>query len=137
MRRTSSIHNMSAFNAHLLALLNRLDDIAIEHPEITDSEVREALAEVINYSFIWQQSTPPIPRFYRAYDRANDMLHDALERFIEAVLDDEEVRRTPPGIARLKLFQNEQIVTPSGNHFDLYFGLLERPLAPRLSQDLV
>lgn len=113
-------------DAALLELLTSLEKIGDTHEELYDTEVREAMSDVVFRAFI-----KPEPG-YRAPDdfgleghAANQEVRDALETYASRA----SARATQLGWndprARNRAFQNESIESAGGQYFDDFFGWAE------------
>jgi hypothetical protein len=121
--------------------LNQLEDIADEHDELTDTDVRERLYEVINWYFIWGHPIDKhFPRKYAMFSEVGDKLVEKVTRaFIEAA--NKEAADIPVGEARHALIENPDIETKLGETYDLYLGSsdevlpAERPASDKIYGD--
>ena len=50
------------FRKRYVAFLNELSKLAKTHDELTDTDVRERLHEVINYHFVWDKPMKGFPK---------------------------------------------------------------------------
>jgi len=118
--------------------LNELEEIASEHDELTDTDVRERLHEVINWYFIWGHSIDKhFPRRYAMFSEVGDRLVEKVTRvFIENA--NKEAADVPVGQARNDLIEKSEIETPSGEYFDTYLGSVDEVLpAERPASDKI
>lgn len=113
------------------SLYTELGEIAKAHEELTDTEVREALHETLNYAFVWGKPLPQLPVSYGMFSAEGDAeIAAAVARFLEAALPAAEVTELTVGERRLAALQDETITTPAGEQFDLFIGHTEHPLPP-------
>ncbi len=121
--------------------LNQLEDIADENDELTDTDVRERLHEVINWYFIWGHPIDKhFPKKYAMFSEVGDKLVEKVTRiFIETA--NKEAADVPVGQARNDLIEKSGIETASGEYFDTYLGSseevlpAERPASDKLYGD--
>ena len=105
--------------AALKHLLNRLDAIAEEHGEVTDTDVREQMYEAVYHGFIVQTPGYTLPAEFGLFEApGNTVVRAALSEFITAAC--------AAGIAtaadRFAAFQDESVLSDDGNPYDEYFG---------------
>ena len=68
-------------------LFDDLDAIADAHDDLTDTDVREAIDEVLAHAFVWGQPLPAWPRTFRMLSRAGDQrVSRAVQRFLAHAL---------------------------------------------------
>jgi hypothetical protein len=108
--------------------LNALEAIAEHHHELTDTDVRERLREVINYYFVWDHDVDAqFPQKYAMFSLVADQRVAAATRaFIEhakLITIDVEL-----GDERNYLLQNFDIETPCGVYFDEFIGSTDEAL---------
>lgn len=102
--------------------LNALEAIAEHHHELTDTDVRERLREVINYYFVWGHDLDAqFPQKYAMFSvEADQQVARATRTFIESaqqIAIDIEV-----GDERNYLLENFDIETECGVYFDEFIG---------------
>ncbi len=74
------LHQLSAgakrgspmFRKRYVAFLNELSKLAKTHDELTDTDVRERLHEVINYHFVWGKPMKGFPKRFAMMSTAAD-----------------------------------------------------------------
>ena len=82
-------------------LFDDLDAIADAHDDLTDTDVREAIDEVLAHAFVWGQPLPAWPRTFRMLSRAGDQrVSRAVQRFLAQVTASDELRAVPCGAPR-------------------------------------
>lgn len=122
---------MNELHAVVARLFSRLEAIADQHEELTDTEVREALHKTLNYYFVWAKPCDPLPRRYAMYTPAGD---DAVAEVVTEFLHNATVlarqHRIAVGTDRLELLQDASIRTPRGELYDLFIGHADAPLEP-------
>jgi hypothetical protein len=112
--------------------LTELEQIAEEHDELTDTDVRERLHEVINYYFIWGNPIEAdFPKRYALFSaRGDKKVHAVVKSFItEAVLLAQQ-EGLEVGEARNNVLENEEAVTENGTGYDEFLGSREETLPP-------
>lgn len=124
---------MNALHAVVARLYSRLEAIADQHEELTDTETREALHKTLNYYFIWAAPCDKFPLRYAMYTRAGD---DAVAEVVAEFLHNATVlarqHRIAVGSDRLELLQDASIRTPHGECYDLFIGHADAPLEPEM-----
>jgi len=122
---------MNELHVVVARLYSRLETIAEEHEELTDTAVREALHKTLNYYFVWGKPCDPLPRRYAMYTREGD---EAVAEVIAEFLQNANVlarqHRIAVGTDRLLLLQDASIRTPLGECYDLFIGHADAPLEP-------
>jgi len=113
-------------------LLNSLEAAAIRDEEVTDTDVREAMALVLNYYFVWGKNRRPYPCTYRMFSRRGDRrVAKAIRRFLKFAASSKELAEISIGQARLDFLQNTSHRTPKlGMTYDDLMGYMEAPLDP-------
>lgn len=108
--------------------LNALEEIAEEHEELTDTDVRERLHEVINWYFIWGNPIErDFPLRYSMFSSEGDeLVAKATKEFIESAR--QIVSEVEIGENRNELIEDFSIETNSGENYDLYLGSAETVL---------
>src|SRR3982751_1746451 len=104
--------------AALKHLLNRLDAIAEEHGEVTDTDVREQMYEAVYHGFIVQTPGYTLPGKFGLFEEdGNAAIRAALSEFMPAA--------SAAGIAspadRFAGFQDGSVLSDAGNPYDEYF----------------
>jgi hypothetical protein len=112
--------------------LTQLDSIAQDHDELSDTDVRERLHEVINWYFIWGNPIDgKFPKKYAMFTEVGDKeVAKATREFIEQACKD--VVDVPVGQARNDLIENSDIELESGATFDWYLGSIDEVLPAEL-----
>lgn len=118
---------MDTFSARYRELLDELEEIAAAHHELTDTEVRERIASVLDYYFIWDHPVQSgIPKRYAMSSPLGDRkVHAAVSSFLTAALSIAKVEILNPGSARHAALHNELLRTKRGHTFDWYIGSWE------------
>lgn len=113
------------FRSLLTRFLNSLEDYSGEYPEINDTDVREAIAEVLNRYFVWghapETAKPPV-NFGMFSVAGNLAVSGAVQDFLTAALALPVVQSTPPGERRHALLQDLDAKTRRGETYYLFFG---------------
>lgn len=120
------------FRTRYAEFLESLDAIAETHDELTDTEVRERLREVIDYHFVWDRPVgDDFPRCYAMFsDEGDAAVAAAVRAFVieaAALARDEGIE---PGTARHAAIEDPAILTAAGNLYDEYLGSEDEPRAP-------
>ena len=108
--------------------LNTLEAISGEHEELTDTDVRERLHEVINWYFVWGNPIDPdFPLLYGMFSPEGDeQVAKATKIFMEQ--STKAVADVSLGEERNTLIEDISIATVSGETYDLYLGSAETAL---------
>jgi hypothetical protein len=100
-------------------LLNRLDEIARDHEDVGDTDVREQMYEAIYHGFIIQTPGYELPATFGMFNPEGDSsVHDALSEFMASAC---AVGLSTPE-ERFKAFQDPSVSSNTGNPYDEYFG---------------
>jgi hypothetical protein len=114
-----------------LKLLNKLEEISEKHDELTDTETREALYDVMNHCFVWGRNLQAPPRTFRMFTPEGDTLVvGVVMQFLEHIKNSSELAAMPVGQARLDFLQQAGLTTKKGERYDLFFGHGDTPLPP-------
>ena len=121
---TRSTEVRTDFRKRYVAYLNRLQAIARKHDELTDTDVRERLHEVIDYFVIWGKPLTGFPKRYAMMsDSADRAVAEATRAF---VVDARKLARTRRasrlGAARHALIEDNSAKSRDGNTYDVYLG---------------
>jgi hypothetical protein len=112
----------------LRLLLEDLEVVEAEHPEVGDTDVRELMRDAIHDGFISPKAGFTLGEQFAMFTlEGNKKVRDALQRFLDraATIAAQEGLDTPT--ARLEAFQNSELQSSGGNYYDDYFGYCERP----------
>lgn len=111
---------MQTFQEILQHLLNRLDAIAAEHPEIEDTFVRESMAREILNGFCRKQTGYHLPEEFGMYSsRGNIHVMVILAYFLGFA---GEFTSLNTFHRRLDAFQDESVVSDKGHDYCWFFG---------------
>ena len=129
----------SAFGKAAQALLNELDSIAQQHPEVMDTECRERLFDVLFLSVIrpqvgsvlledglLQDGLPEdgLPDEYGLYDAAgNARVRAAFQKYVPSAVRAASLEGLTTPAQRLAAFQDSS--SDAGTSTDEYFGWLD------------
>jgi hypothetical protein len=103
----------------LRQLLDRLDAIRKDHPELADAEVREMLASAIYHGFVLRTPGYSLPESLGLNSpEGNAALRIALADFLDAAVP--AGARTPE--QRFAVFQDPTVESQEGHCYDWYFG---------------
>ena len=118
------------FKQRYVAFLSQLEEIADVHGELTDTDVRERLHEVLNYYFIWGKGdvTKLPKRFAMSSSTADRRVAKAVKSFIVDALSIAEVEGIMEGVARHALIEDDSAESNKGNAYDVFLGSSDRPL---------
>ncbi|HEU5136638.1 MAG TPA: hypothetical protein VFU13_15935 [Steroidobacteraceae bacterium] len=114
------------------AYLNRLQVIARSHDELTDTDVRERLHEVINYFFIWDKPQGRFPKKFAMMSAGADRAVAAATRaFINEALKFARKSGIEAGAARHALIEDDSVKSRNGDAYDVYLGSSPRVQAAK------
>lgn len=120
-----ALKNNQLIKNALRELLDNLDEVESKHPQIHDTMVRELLSKTILHYFVLDSYTDDIPSdtYYSMLSNEGDeAVHKALVQF----LTHPEVRAAHQQLSipeeRLVVFQDDEVTSAQGNHYDWYFG---------------
>jgi hypothetical protein len=101
----------------VVRLLDELRRISLEHEELTDTDVRDAIHLTLNAHFVWGLGRAPFPRNFRMFSReGNGLVAAAVSRFLDDVDASGELSRVPIGVERLAVLQGGDARTSDGSH---------------------
>lgn len=107
----------------LLALLNNLENVEAEHPEINDTAVREELHAAIFGAFIEPKPGYELPTGYAMFsDEADAQIRTALAAFLTHPEVIAAASQLQTSAERLAAFQNDDLESSNGNYTGDYFG---------------
>ncbi|HBI44607.1 MAG TPA: hypothetical protein DDY78_17420 [Planctomycetales bacterium] len=107
----------------LLELLNRLDSVEEIHPEVSDSDVREAMGNAVFFGFIKPDADFVLPDVYAMYTAdGNRRVKEALVPYLDAAPSIALTLGITTFHGRLAVFQNDEVKSVGGNYYDDYFG---------------
>lgn len=118
------------FDERYTEFLNALEDAALEHDELTDTEVRERMHEVINWYFVWGNPLDAeFPKRYAMFSAEGDKkVAQAVRAFVEdACRIGADLQ---PGAERHAALENFSIETKAGNSYDWFLGSSDKPVPP-------
>jgi hypothetical protein len=105
----------------LKALLNALDTIAEDHEEVTDTDVRERMRDVVEHALLEPVPGYAVPDEFGMFEPdGNARVKAALVRFVAAAKVEAAGLTTRRD--RLNAFQDIDVVSRDGNTYDEYFG---------------
>jgi len=111
------------FRKRYVAFLHDLSKLAKTHDELTDTDVRERLHEVINYHFVWDKPMRGFPKRFAMMSTAADRAVAARVRKFVAdarrIAVDAEI---PRGAARHALLEDSSARTRRGERYDVFLG---------------
>lgn len=122
---------MSELKKAITDFYNQLEELADMHEELTDTDVREALALTLNYFFVWGKPLDRLPVRYYMFSKEGDRaLGDAVFDFLHKAAAIAAREGVPNGQSRHEALQDFSVVTRQGNTFDLFIGSSDGPLPP-------
>lgn len=109
-------------------LYQALEDLAQDHEELTDTDVREALAETLNHYFTWEQPQETMPETYFMFSAKGDRgVANAVAEFLAEALPAAHAEGVGPGQPRHDVLQDDSISTDNGETYDLFIGQSDEP----------
>lgn len=110
----------------LLELLHRLEVIEDAHPELGDSEVREAMSRAVFAGFIRPQPGYSLPASFAMFTPEGDRrVREVLAWLLPALTTAAEGAKLSTFHQRLAAFQNGNVRTARTNDTDEFFGWTE------------
>ncbi len=104
-------------------LLEALEAVQEKHPEITDTEVREAMSDAVWHLFIVPKVGFKMPKsFFLDSAKANRAVHKALKDYIGKAKKVSQESGVLSFRDRLAAFQNSHVGSPGGYSYDDFFG---------------
>ena len=111
------------FRKRYIAFLNDLSRLAKRHDELTDTDVRERLHEVINYHFVWGKPMKGFPkRFAMMSLPADRALAAIVKKFVDDARRIAEIDAVKVGAARHVLLEDPAAKTRRGESYDVFLG---------------
>ena len=126
------------FKQRYTEFLNTLEDITEIHDELTDTDVRERMHEVINWYFVWgNPMDSEFPQRYAMFSLEGDnLVAEAVRSFVEdscRIGTNLEI-----GVERNTALEDPSIETQGGNSYDCFLGSSDDPVpGDRPSSDLI
>jgi hypothetical protein len=119
------------FLERYIQFLNELESISHNHDELTDTDVRERLREMINYYFVW--GNPVGVDFSQRYSmftpEGDEQVFKAVRSFITEAQAWADNNGIPVGQDRHSLLENQEAITAEGNEYDLFLGFSDDVLS--------
>jgi hypothetical protein len=107
----------------LRRLLNRLERVAESHPEVFDTDVREAMFGAVFDGFVRPRPGFALPDDYAMFSpEGNRAVRDALAEYVESANNDAAEAGLTGFHARLAAFQDGEVVSRGGSYYDDFFG---------------
>lgn len=107
----------------LKGLLDALDAVAVNHEEVTDTEVRDHIRAAVHGGFIEPKAAFKLPRKFGMFTSAGDRaVRAALQSFLAAPDLKRAAEELPTAQARLDAFQDITVQSANGSTYDDYFG---------------
>jgi hypothetical protein len=108
------------------ALLNAMDRIYDDYPEVTDTETRVHMRKAITDGFINPKPGFVLPDdFAMADDKGNAKVKAALAKFLGKARAEAEKAGLSTAEARLRAFQDD-VQSDDGSEYDMYFNHVDR-----------
>jgi hypothetical protein len=107
----------------LRCLLDRLDSIAEQHEEVSDTDVREAMSAAVFDGFLRPVPGFELPEHYSMFSEEGDKLvKQALAEFVPSAIRCGVETGLISFHERLSAFQDGDVKSTAGCYFDDYFG---------------
>ena len=120
------------FRKRYIAFLNELSRLAKAHDELTDTDVRERLYEVINYHFVWGKAMAGFPKRFAMMSVAADRaLASCVRQFVKDARRLAEDAGIGTGAARHALIEDPSARSRRGETYDVFLGSSEKVLKAR------
>lgn len=104
-------------------LLDELDRIIGEFPELEDTDVRERMSKGIFFGFLKPGSGYELPADFGMFsEEGNRQVRQALEKYVGEARQHAVELGLDTFQARLAAFQDNEVESAEGNFFDDYFG---------------
>jgi len=117
------------FRTRYIAFLDQLRTLAKSHDDLTDTDVRERLHQVINYFFIWGKPLKGFPkRFEMMSARGDRALAPKVRSFVVDARRIAAKTRIRTGAARHALIEDPLAVNRNGDSYDVYIGSSDKVL---------
>lgn len=119
-----------SFRKRYQQFLNDLETVSAKHGELTDTDVRERLYEVLSYYFVWHKPVgKDFPKRYAMFTKAGDRAVAKTTRsFVVEAKKMAGEANIAPGPERHKILEDESIKTAGGNTYDWFLGSSDAPL---------
>ena len=110
-------------------LFDTLEEIGDAHEELYDTDVREQLAETLDFAFVSGHRLPSTRLSYGMFSVKGDvMVADAVLTFLKEALPAAAAEGIAVGVARHSALQDASIVTNRQQHYDSFIGHSDSPL---------
>lgn len=120
------------FRKRYIGYLNELAKLSRKHDELTDTDVRERLHEVINWFFIWGKPIQAFPKQFAMMSAAgNQSVAAATRNFIDDALAIAKAEGVKPGAARHALIEDPKAKSSKGDGYDVFLGSSDAVLPAR------
>jgi hypothetical protein len=107
----------------MAALLDSLDKLAAQYPELLDTDVRERMWHVVEQQLIKQETDIQIlPDLGMFSEEANHQLQTLLHKHLTLLKGVFKAFRLDDESKRLMSFHNPKLVSSEGHHVDYFFG---------------
>lgn len=106
----------------LFAFLVEMNAIAEAHPDVTDTDVREVVLQIVSRQFVWGHSGEQVPTDMQMLsDEGNRAVAQAVKNLVERLSD--ETNSVPLGQARHDLLQKYSVSLENGRMLDHFVGI--------------
>jgi len=113
-------------------LFNDLERIGETHPELYDTDVREQLAETLDFAFVYGRRMKDVPVNFGMYSAEGDKrVAAAISAFLATALPLVKQEGIATGKARHDALQDGSIVSKQRRRFDSFIGSSAQPLNVR------
>jgi len=107
----------------LKTLLDTLDQIAHDHEEVCDTDVREQMRDAIEKGLLAPVAGYTLPDKFGLFEpEGNARVKAALARFLEAATTEAAAAGLTTRQDRLRAFQDDAVESREGSYYDDYFG---------------
>lgn len=117
------------FEDNLRQFLTALDGVANDNEGVTDTDVRQVLADVVHQRLVKKNSAFPIPDSFEMLDddgepsrKLDRRVKAIVEKFVKAAEASPEWQACTTEQQRQALIARDEIVTDEGNAYWLYLG---------------
>jgi hypothetical protein len=117
------------FHKRYVSFLNELSKLAKKYDELSDTDVRERLHEVINYYFVWGKPMKGFPkRFDMMSDAADRAMAACVRKFVADARRIAEESEVGKGAPRHALLEDPKAKTRRGECYDVFLGSSDKVL---------
>lgn len=107
-------------------LLDELEEIGLDHPEVEDTDVREQMYAVVYRGFIEQTPGYVPPETFGMFEtEGNRRVKAALVRFVSEAVPEAKQQGLATPKQRFHAFENGEVTSEGGKPYDDFFGSAE------------